>query len=247
MTCFRSLSFSLRTVVLLLAVAGAFFSAGCTRTYNVKVDAIHNPSVVGGHSYKIVPRQQGFEERDPDYAQAVALLKNALGGRGMYEAPNPDEAEVIVEVDYGVGPLRTEIQTERGMMPMSTASAVVQQQMNPHRRYGRMGPNSVILPDGRIAEPIVEEDTVRAKQVYDKHLSISAREVAVDENGVKSTGKELWRVEVEVEDKKDDMAEALPILVGAASDYIDANTGSQQVIRVSEDAESVVFVKGTRQ
>jgi hypothetical protein len=224
-------------------VAGALLSTGCTRTYSVKVDAIHNPSVVGGHSYKIVPRQQGFEERDPDYEQAVALLRTALGGRGMYEAPDPDEAEVIVEVDYGVGPLRTEIETQRGV------GSTVDPLLGTHTRnrpYGHMNPGSVILPDGRVAEPIIEEDTVRRKQVYDKHLSVSAREVAVDENGVRRSGKELWRVEVEVEEARDDMAETLPILVGAAADYIDANTGSRQVITVSEDSESVVFVKGTR-
>ncbi len=244
MTRLRSLLFSCRTVALFAAVAGAFFAFGCARSYQVKVDAIHNPAVVGGHAYKIVPRQQGLEERDPDYAQVVAMLKNALGGRGMYQSPNPDEAEVVVEIDYGVGPLRTEIQTERGLTSMSTASAVAHAQMDPRRGRGRLNPNSVILPDGRVAEPIIEEDTVRARQVYDKHLSVSAREIAVDANGVSRSGRELWRVEVEVEQSKDDMAEALPILVGAAADYIDANTGSQQMIRVSENSESVIFVKG---
>ncbi|HEX9782890.1 MAG TPA: hypothetical protein VGA56_09215 [Opitutaceae bacterium] len=226
------------------------FATGCARTYDVNVNAIHDPSVVGGKSYRIMSRQPGLEEGDPNYSQAVELVKNALGGHGMYEAPNPENAEVIVLVDYGVGPVRTEIETERDI---SSSSSSIDPMMGAGgiRGMGRrvdpiMDPNSVLLPSGRVARVLVPEETVRVKQVYDKHLSISAREAKVDPAGTQRTGKELWRVDVTVEQGKDDMVEVLPVLAAAVSDYIETDTGSRQSIRIAEDSPSVVFVKGER-
>jgi hypothetical protein len=230
--------------VLFACVVSPFLFSGCARTYSVQVDAIHDPSTMGtsGQAYRIVPRQPGFEQRDRDYPQAVAMIENALAGQGMYQAPNDATTEVIIEIDYGVGHARTEIVSERSPLPSRIDPILSSPGM---RRPSPLDPNSVMLPDGRIGTAIVPEDTLTQKQVYDKHLTIAAREAKPGPNGELERGRELWRVVVTIEESKDDMAQTLPVLVGAAVDYIGTSTTSKQSVRIGENAEQVVFVRGS--
>jgi hypothetical protein len=230
-----------RSIARCACLGGLFLSAGCARTYDVKVDAIHDPQVTGGNSYRIVAKEPSLQERDPNFDQAVALVKNVLSGKGMYEAPNPADAEVVVEIDYGVGPRRTKIETEPGM-----------EMIDPMARLGVMDPIRASDPrmprtaDGRPVTIIDKEDTVRASSVYDKHLSIAARQVTAPSASGEQRLRELWRVEVAIEDEKDDLASVLPVMAGAAVDYIGVNTGSRQVVRVSESGEPVSFATGSK-
>lgn len=225
-----------------LALAALVALSGCTRTYSVKVDAIHNPQVVGGHSFKIVGKQAGMDETDPAFRQASRLVKTALSGHGMYEAPEPDEAEVVVEIDYGIGPRRLKIEREPTSLEMRDPLArigLADYQRNP------MGRPRMTTMDGReIQEILPSESEERIVSEYDKHLSISAREaVPASEQGDKRA-RELWRVEVSIRDEDSELSELLPVLAGAASDYIGAKTDARETIRVAEKGDSVTFVQG---
>jgi hypothetical protein len=202
-----------------------FLGAGCANVYDVKVDALQNTDAVRGHAYRIVPGDPARAEADPAYEKAVGLVRNALSGHGMYEAPEPDEAEVEVTVDYGVGPARVVVQEEDPLFSEFGRPIVGRS----HVRSIRSG----ILETG---DPRVFVD-----EVYEKRLTIVARETSSDEN---QRPKELWRVEVRVEDKRDTVAEVLPVLVGAAVDHIDTDSQTQQRKRVSDKSEPVSFVKG---
>ncbi len=216
--------------------------AGCAKVYTAKVSAIQDPKVLGGHAYEIVSKQPGMAESDPHYQQATILVRNALAGRGMYPAPEGVEPEVVVELDYEVGSRRIKVTADR------TEDMVA----DPMRRLGIPPTGTRPFPtartdDGRVIHHVEErEQTLTATPQFDKRLSISARKVEPGEGDGEKRGAEMWRVEVTITDVDDDLARTLPVLAGAAVDYIGKDTGVTQQIRIAEDAEQVAFVKGTR-
>ncbi len=202
--------------------ACALLLAGCARVYDVKVDAMRNPEVHPGHSYRITVKDHGREVGDAKQQRAAALVRKALAGHGMYEAEDPADAEVSVEVDYAVGAQRTVAQ-----------STPVDDQYYIFDRYG-----------GRIPSRPVLTSEVTVQTVYEKKLTIVARENVPPEDGRERPPRELWRVEVRVDDAKDSVDEVLPVLVGAALDHIGTDSAQARSKRISDKDEPVNFVKG---
>ena len=92
---------------LLLVLGG-----GCTASREVSVDSQAQPHFTGENqkkpqSYVIRvkphPNQPGSELRD---REAVEHVKTALSAQGLWEAPNTETADLVVEVDYGIDPAR---------------------------------------------------------------------------------------------------------------------------------------------
>lgn len=85
----------------LAALAGA-------SEHRIKIDAIHNPPPSGREffAYEISPG--AFSDDDPpEYRDAVQLIRVALSGCGLYEAPAGVMPELSIEVDCGVTAPRT--------------------------------------------------------------------------------------------------------------------------------------------
>jgi len=80
--------------------------AGCQslpKYYDVAVDAITAQPDIGGVSYLLISRDPS-SYRDPMLHNiAVACVKAALEGRGLYEAPPNTRPDLILELDYGRG------------------------------------------------------------------------------------------------------------------------------------------------
>ncbi len=230
----------LRPTLLALGVA---LLAGCqTNTYNVKVNAIANDQkAASGESYRIVTKNGGDPRTDLRTREAVELVKTALSGRGLYEAPNPENADMVVEVDYDVEPPRVEFETrsvpvfarlEGGMrsviVPTRTATGEVR-----YRRVTVMDPPS--------QELIGFEDKTIPVTVYEKYLRVSARENIT--SGDDTPPEQLWSVYVSNEAEDDDIRKALPVLASVVVDYIGVTTVEDQELRVKGEAEEVDFIK----
>ena len=82
--------------------------SGCNTTYEMEVDAISNPSITDAESYIIVPRDPETDVNDLRYKETVDYIKTALSGKGLYEALDAEEADMVVEIDYGMEPPRQE-------------------------------------------------------------------------------------------------------------------------------------------
>ena len=210
--------------------AAVLLGAGCARVYDVKVDAMQNPEIQSGHSYRLNAKNPGRAASDPNYERAIGMVRKALAGHGMYEADRPEDAEVAVEIAYEVGPRR-----------------VVAQEVDPLVA----GVGSPMLPSDRrvvrdaYGNPVRTTDSsaVVLREVYEKKLTIVAREGRPSDDGKERPPRELWRVEVKVDDESDSVDSVLPVLVGAAVDHIGTDSASQQTKRVAEDSEPVNFVK----
>src|ERR1041385_1400398 len=95
-----------------LVAAGTLFAAGCasSTTHEVKVDAIAKPAAEG-QSYKLKSKDPRLGEENLRYHEAADFVRTALSGKGMYEAPSDDKADMIVEIDYGLDAPRTKLES----------------------------------------------------------------------------------------------------------------------------------------
>lgn len=214
------------------------FGAGCSTSYHVDVDALQNPRVVqSGYSYRIEASNASTSSNDALFEEVEALVHTALSGRGMYEAPEGEKPSVIIDLDYGVGPVQSRL------VRTNVSSPIGSQQMDP--LTGRVTPTPGDPRLGGTMSGISGSQSgsgYRQEYTFEKYLTIVGRdnstEVAAGEPRV-----ELWRVHVTVEDTGDDIANYLAVLAAAAADYIGTDTHEKQRLHVSEDDAVVDFVK----
>lgn len=211
----------------IIAAAGCF--AGCAQVYDVKVDAMKNPEVQSGYSYRLITKEKGGADATLAEQRAEKLVRKALAGHGMYEAENPEDAEVVVEIDYDVGSQRIVAEADPFAGSPTMGPSVT---YNSRDRFGRRV---------QVTEPI--STGPRLRQIYEKRLTIVAREARSSDDGKERPPREIWRVEVRVEDEKDSVEEILPVLVGAAVDHIGTDNMARQTKRISDKSEPVSFVK----
>lgn len=234
---------SLRRITTVLALL--FLFQGCKTTYEMQVDAISNPDpqIGDAESYVIVPRDPNTDTRDLRYQETVTWIKTALSAKGLYEATNPKEADMVVEIDYGMEPPRQEIRTrtepvyvmQRGRGRYETVVTV-----NP--KTGVATSRRIFVP-GRISKQLVGyEEIAYPVTVVEKYLVLSAKENKLTESGDVAP-EELWSVTITNNDDSSNLREYLPVLASAATDYIGEDTESGETIRIKEDDEVVAFIK----
>lgn len=209
--------------------------SGCASHYDVKVDAIRNPTAIGGPVYRIAARDSYKESHDPAYATALDCVRTALSAQGMYEASDSETADVVVEIDYGVGAPRSQLQEST----IPVALAQTQSALTPN-------PTQPSMAGPRPGEPVVPPGTsmmgtiYQRVFVYEKYLTLSAREAPESIVGHR-VPTEFWRVTVTVENEDESVDNSLPLLVTAATDYIGTDTISKQRVRLPEDTPVVAL------
>lgn len=230
----------LRSTLLVLGVA---LLAGCqTNTYNVKVNAISNQEKAAkGESYRIITKNGGDPRTDLRTREAVEYVKAALSGRGLYEAPNPENADMVVEVDYDVEPPRVEFET-RSVPVFARLEGGMRSVIVPTRTStGEVLYRRVTVMDPPSQELIGFEDKTIPVTVYEKYLRVSARENVT--SGDDTPPEQLWSVYVSNEAEDDDIRKALPVLASVVVDYIGVTTEKDQEVKVSSETEEVDFIK----
>jgi hypothetical protein len=205
--------------------------SGCAQVYKVRVDARQNPEIQSGHSYRLVVKPTGGGGDEAGEKRTEALIHKALGGHGMYEAENPEKAEVTVEVSVEVGAKRVLAESVASRPGSGVASIEA------------FEPRIVPESNGKVIG-VPEGPGIIVRDVYEKRLTIVAREGPAAVEGKEHPPRELWRVEAKVDDRGDGVDEVLPVLVGAAVDHINSDNTTQQTRRVSEKSEPVTFVTG---
>ena len=220
-----------------------WFTPGCSTssTYKVKVDAITKPVPNEVQSYKLKSKDPRLGEENLRYREAADFVRTALSGKGLYEAPSEDRADMIVELDYGMDAPRAK---------MERVSVPVYAQVGGGVRY-----DSVPVTDSRgntsfrtvaVYEPprnelVGYDDVPRMVTIYEKYLKITARE-----NKSASEGRppaELWSIHASAEDESKDLRKYLPIMASATVDYIGQDSSSQKVVKVRADGPGVGFIR----
>lgn len=237
-----SSSHRLTRLLIAPAIAVMLLAAGCqTNTYDVKINAIANQDKPSGTSYRIVTKNGNDPQTDLRTREAVQYVKAALSGRGMYEAPTPENADMVVEVDYDVEPPRVEFETRQvpvfARIEGGIRSVIVPVRMsNGDVRYRR-----VSVMDPPTTELIGFEDKTIPVTVYEKYLRVSARENVASSDD--QPPEQLWSVYVSNEAEDDDLRATLPVLASVVVDYIGVTTEKDQSVKVNSEDEEVAFIK----
>lgn len=216
--------------------------AGCAApAYQVKVDAISKPAPAGALSYKLKSKDPRLGEENLRYREASEFVKTALSGKGLYEAPNEESADMIIELDYGMDAPRTK---------MERVSVPVYAQVGGRVRYetvpvidsrGNSTVRSVAVYDAPRSELVGYDDVPRTVTIYEKYLKITARE-----NKTAAEGRppaELWSIHASAEDESKDLRKYLPIMASATVDYIGQDSSNQKLVKVRADGPGVDFIR----
>ena len=208
-----------------LAVAAAIGVSGCTSAYQVKVEAMARPTASAPAT--------SFRIQEPPHAGSIGPLRReeiashvrtALSAHGLYEAASPDAADLIVEIDYGMGPER------------------VQHTVYEEVAFGRPGGGGRLKgppPEGVAREMMGYSELANTVVVREKHMSICARKPA----GGDEPPIDVWRVYVSIEDEGDDLRGCLPVLASAAMDHMGRSTGGPASVTLRSDDEAIRFIR----
>ena len=219
------------------AMAVMLMMAGCATepTYRVKLDSAAKAVPSAPQSFKIKNRNPAHDEENLRYKEAAEFVKTALSGKGLYEAPTAESADIIVELDYGIDAARTKTEHVKKPIYAEVGGGVTYEPIMTKRGIV----NAPVEVPPRV-ELIGYENVIESVTVYEKYLKISARENKPSVEG--QPPAELWRVQASAEDESKDLRRYLPVMASATMEYIGRDSANQQV-KVREDSAGVEFVR----
>jgi hypothetical protein len=232
-----------RAVPLVAVTAALLLLAGCSSspTYKVKVDAITKPVPATAQSYKLKSKDPRLGEENLRYREAAEFVRTALSGKGLYEAPSEDKADMIVELDYGMEAPRSKIERVNVPIYAQVGGGVRYDSVPVTDSRGNTSYRTIAVYDPPRSELIGYDDMPRQVTIYEKYLKVTARE-----NKPASEGKppaELWSIHASAEDESKDLRKYLPVMAAATVDYIGQDSSSQKVVKVRADGPGVDFIR----
>jgi hypothetical protein len=230
-----------RSLGIFLIGAFLLFSAGCATRHEIKVDAISQPSSKEIASYKLKTKVPPGEADSLRVQEATVFIKTALSGRGLYEASNPEQADVVVDVDFGIESPRVRMEISSVPIYAQVGGGVRYEQVSVRDAKGNVSSRTVPVYDPPRTEMIGYRDVLTPVSIYEKYLRISAHENKATVEG--RPPAEIWSVSVKSEDESKDLRKYLPLLASASVDYIGKETTTEEVVKVGESDATVTFVK----
>ena len=226
-----------------VAVAAVGLSlAGCASSTEVKIDSLSKPKPDAAISYEIHNANPLVADDSLRFKEAAGFVRTALSGKGLYEAPPGTKADMVVSLDYGIGPP----QVKREVMSEPIYVTVPGQLRAETVQVGTDRLGNPIFSTVYVQEPSrTEFGGMRQYEVtsviYEKHLHLSARENKSGEEG--RPPSEIWTIDATSLGQSHDLRKNLPILVAASVDYIGTDTHGQKTIHIKDAGAEVAFVK----
>jgi hypothetical protein len=224
------------------AVATALLAGGCAApAYKVKVDAIAKPARSEVQSYVLKSKDPRLGEENLRYREAAEFVRTALSGKGLYEAPSPESADMVVELDYGMEAPRSKV--ERVSVPVyaQVGGGVRYESVPVVDARGNSSYRTVAVYEPPRTELVAYDEVPRLVTIYEKYVKISARENKPASEGRPPT--ELWSIHASAEDESKDLRKYLPIIASATVDFIGQESSNQQTVKVRADGPGVAFIR----
>ncbi len=224
-----------------LLIAGLLLS-GCVTTHEVKIDSLAKPNAEESISYQIKNKNPLVTEDSLRYKEAASLVKTALSGKGMYEAPPNTKADIVVDLDYGVGPPQMKKETVSEPVYITIPGQIRTERVQVGTdSQGRPIYQTITVQDPPTTEFAGFREYIVTKVVYEKYLKMSARENKEPVEG--RPPQEVWTIDVTSEGESRDIRRNMPVLVAASIDYIGKDTQGQKTIRIKDSNSDIAFVK----
>jgi hypothetical protein len=160
----------------------------------------------------------------------------------LYEAPPNTSPDLVVDLDYGVGPpeMRRETVSEPVYITIPGQIRTERVQVGTDSQ-GRPIYQTITVQDPPTTEFAGFREYIITIVVYEKYLKLSARENKEPVEG--RPPQEVWTVDVTSEGESRDIRKNLPVLVAASIDYIGIDTQGQKTIRIKDTSSDIAFVK----
>jgi hypothetical protein len=221
---------------------GTLFFAGCATTHEVKVDSLAKPKAEDAISYEIRNKNPNIADDSLRYKEAAGFVKTALSGKGLYEAPPNTKPDIVVDLDYGIGPPQQRKETVSEPVYITVPGQIRTERVQVGTdSQGRPIYQTVTVQDPPTTEFAGFREYMVTVTVYEKYLKLSARENKEVVEG--RPPNEVWTVDVISEGESRDIRKNLPILAAASIDYIGKDSHGQKTIKIKDDNKDIAFVK----
>ncbi len=231
-----------RWVSLVGVTAAVLLAAGCANSTTVKIDSLAKPKAEESISYKILNKNPAVDDDSLRYKEAADYVRTALSGKGLYEAPDAQKADLVVSLDYGVGPpqSRREVVSEPVYITLPGQMRTERVQVGTDRN-GNPIYQTVTVQDPPRTEFAGYREYFITVTVYEKFLRLNATENKPAAEG--RPPSEIWTVDITSEGESRDIRKALPILAAASIDYVGKDSLGQKTIRIKDTDKDVAFIK----
>ena len=230
----------IRHVLTIVLGASALFVGACGTT-KVTIDSLAKPNAEDAVSYRLESGDPLVAIDSLRHKEASDYVRAALSGRGMYEAPPGVRPDVIIEIEFGVGPPVTKTEMRSEPVYVEVPGEVRTEIRQVIDSSGRPSAEVVTVRDrsARQFDGVREYEVIST--VYEKHLRLTARENAEAAEG--RPPSEIWAVDVTSEGRSRDLRKTLPVLVAASIDHIGKDSHGQKTIKLQDKDPDVAFVK----
>ncbi len=223
-------------------LGGALLLGGCANSYSVKVDAIAKPKAEEAISYKIVNKNPAVADDSLRYKEAAGFVRTALSGKGMYEAPDPEKADLVVSLDYGIGPPKSKQEPVSEPVYMTFPGQIrYERQQVGSDKNGNPVYRTVQVQDPPTTELVGYREYMVTVTTYEKYLRMNAMENKLATEG--RAPSEVWTVDVTSEGESRDVRKALPVLAATSIDWIGKDSKGQKTIRIKDTDKDVDFIR----
>lgn len=208
----------------------ALLAGGCATTASVKIDAAANPAAADGFGYTISTRDPA-RLADPRHQAVIAHVHHALASRGMFEAPDPARADVVIDVEYGEHPPQSKVTTVTQPVFVGPGSTMGGYPGSSYPGSGGSGANIDPLT-GQPYSSVAYVPVQRITYTTEKYIRIRANENPKLKRRGDPPPQQVWAVEATLDDETTNFEAALPAMIDAAIEYIGRNTGGQVTVTV---------------
>lgn len=216
-----------------LVAAVALTLAGCASTISVTSDPRAAAAAEGYRSYSMPSANPRIAQDAPRYPEAVKSVKTGLAAKGMREATDPQRADLVVSLDYGVGPAQRRQDTILEPVFVTVPGAVetievadgMDSKGNPiYRRETRRDPPTTQLTGFR--------DRPISYVVYEKYARVTARDNKPAASG--GPPEVVWTIEATCEGDSRNLRKDLPLMVAAIIETIGTDTRGSKSVRLKD-------------
>ena len=225
------------------AALGLALLAGCsTASYDIKIASVAKPEAKSAISYRIETDDPGIDTSTLRYKEAENFVKTALSGKGMYEAPKPELADVVVELDYGLGPpVLKQLPMSEPIYETVPGTTQTQEVQTGVDAKGSPVYSTVVTQEPSRDTYVGDREYMITVTTYEKRLILTAHENKPMVEG--RPAKTVWGVQVTSEDESKDLRKYLPALIGASIEYIGRDTGQIKTIKLGVNDPAIAFIR----
>ena len=222
-----------------LAATTALLLCSCSRTYVVEAEASIHPPAGQVRSYTIRRLQSQDPKDSLRYQEAENLLKAGLAGRGLYEAPKPELADIQVEFDYGMADPKVQLHLVRNPI-YNPGLGRMEKRVVGTDKDGK--PITATVPVSGEAEIVGYRERLDRGIAVEKHVRLVARDNHAPADG--RLPPEIWNVYVRNTDDNQNLRRYLPVMIAVGVDYIGKDSNGVNTFQVTLEDGVPVYISG---